>query len=86
MFNKRKLQFHKKWIHNQNGGFDIITDAAITISILEFAQYYTLKIKKIKLSNIGECTVILNGDRDDFVCFVRKLLSKESKYLEQVKF
>ena len=89
MFKKRKykLVFHKRWL----GGTDsehyrLIADAEICSQTIQYAQEYNLEIKKIHLTNLYACVIVLKGTRNDYLYFVRKFVEANAKYIEKVTF
>jgi len=89
MFRRKKFKFtfHKRWLEGRdNEHYKLITDSEICSQTIEYAQAYNLDIKTISLSNLHKCVIVLKGDRNDYLYFVRKFVEGNSNYIEQIYF
>lgn len=85
MFKKKyKLSFQKDW-NSTNG---IVTDSFLiqtTIqAITEFSN--NLEIRKVSLRNLGTCSIVIAGDRNDYLHFIKIFLEKTGKFIGNIKF
>lgn len=62
----------------------MVTDSFLIQTIIEFAN--GLEIRKVSLRNLGTCYVIVAGDRNDYLHFVKDFLGKTGKFIDNIRF
>ena len=85
MFRRHILRFKKSWRDVDGFQYVIVTDDFLVRTIIETARFYDLKIKRINLSDLLCCVIVVKGSKDSYLCFVESFLQKTKNLLEKIR-
>lgn len=82
----RTLVFQKTKLCLGEGKYETIMDSTLIETILEFCDFYGLKVCKISLEDIGTSYVSVWGKKRYFLAFVRAFVHRFNNQIEGIVF
>lgn len=82
----RTLNFRKVIKHVGEDTYQSISDTLIMETVIDFCQFYNLKIVKMYIEDLHTCEIMVWGKKEYFLAFVKAFLNRFHGSIGDISF